>query len=421
MKIILQCKKAIPFTLSEQEIRSMVDPQVMEAIKAREAKPLLKAYVLAAEGNAYPEVITESGERKGGVVVWTKNAIKDVAKAVKIGITKLFINHTEYRNAAEHSDKLAYEQAKGGANRQANAYVAASEIREYGGKTYNIIVAYFPESSRNQADDLDAVSMEVEYEAKEGAQGSTIVEKVLNVFGIALLGRDKRPAFDEAVSVGVAHAQLAYYFQDDQTNARAVRQPEETPPERKKMSLEDASFEDLRRELVDRRKAEFWQLYDIDKLKGKPITLKDGSVQYIGGDKKFQEEYLTMRENIRKEIDQEYQQEREALQAKIKELEPLATEIKTYKAIPILEQKIEELKLSPAVAAAVKRNQSKFVPGEDLDKDAEQFIAKIKEDVDFYAKQFGAKIEEGPELGGAPDKAEAPKEEKGILGVDDVD
>lgn len=414
MKITLHCKKAVPFQLSQQEIIDMVDPAIMAEIKKREAQPLLKAYILASEGNAYPEVINEKGQRYGGVIVWTKNAIKQVSEAVKAGITKLFINHTEWRNHGEHGGELAYQEARSGQNRVANAYVAASNLKDYNGKLYNVIVAYFPEVSRAQAPDLEAVSMEVEYEAIEGKNSSTIVDKVLNVFGIALLPRGSEPAFDEARSVGVA---MAHYFQDDTTNVQPER-PAAEPERKEKMDLRDASFDDLKQELIGRRDAQFWQLFDIDKLKGRPHKLKDGTIQYIGGDRKFQETVLEMEKANREELEQEYKAKIDEMSARIKELEPLATEIKTYKAIPTLEKKLADMKVSPLVAAAVKRKQAQFRPGDDVEADAEKFISEVKEEADFYAKQTGQPVDEGPALGGA-DQA-APAEEKGVLGVDDA-
>lgn len=420
MKLILNCKKSVPFSLSQNEIIGMIDPAHLEAIKKNDASPLFKAYILAAEGNAYPEVIKETGERSGGVVVWTKNAIKQVAQAVKAGLTKLFVNHTEWRNHGEHGGLQAYQEARSGANRPAEAYVAASSTREHNGKLYNVIVSYFPPETRQQAQNLNAVSMEVEYEAMQGQNQSTIVDKVLNVFGIALLGPGQDPAFEAATSVGVAHAHkfVGHYFQDDQTNQRA--ESPQQPERNQKMSLKEASFEELKTELLSRN-AQAWQLVDFDKLRGRPVKLRDGSIQWIGGDVKFQEMLAGLKEEIRAEIEDKAAEDKKQLQDRIKQLEPLEKEIKTFKAIPVLDKKLEAMKVSPTVKAAVKRAQESFVPGENIEEDAEAFITKVKEEAEFYAKQYGATpADEGPALGGA-DSAEGPKEEKGILGVDDVD
>lgn len=386
MKVILICKKRL--SLTSEQIIDLIDPAVVADIKSKDPKPLFKAYILAAEGPAYPELVEENGSRRGGVVVWTKEAVKQLASKVISQVTKLFIGHTEFRN---------YMEAKAGADRVANAYVVGSAIIEQDGKDHNIIVAYFPEQSQQFAKDFDAVSMEVEYEAIEGSTGgrkTSIVESVLNVFGIALLKQGEEPAFDAARSVGVAYAQ---FYQDDTTNKR------EDKIERKNMDLATVHFNDLRDELL-RRNARAWQLWTPE--------------QIVKDDKGVSALFEAAKKEAAEQARAEMQEKLNGMESKLKELEPLQHKIRKYESAPVLRKKAQEKNLPKPVLDAIERKIERFEPGEDIDKSADAFIQQELEEYQHYAKSLGIdKQQDQPPLGGAD---ESEPDDGSILGVDDA-
>jgi len=143
MKLILKCRKAL--SLTPDEIISLVDASTMERIKRENESPILKAYVLASEGMAYPELTDESGKSRPGATLWSKSAIKQVAHAVMNGVTKLFSGHTNSND---------YESAKGGQFREGDAKVVASTVMNENNTDYNVIVAHF--DNQAAADKYDA-------------------------------------------------------------------------------------------------------------------------------------------------------------------------------------------------------------------------------------------------------------------------
>jgi hypothetical protein len=398
MKLILKCKKAL--SLSPDEIIGLVNSDTLSSIKKSDPNPILKAYVLASEGVAYPEIVDESGNTKSGVTMWTKDAIKQVAHAVMSGVTKLFAGHTQSND---------YESAKGGQFRDGDAQVVASAVMNDNSTDYNVIVAHF--NDKESADKYDAVSMEVEYESTEGGskrKPMSIIQKVIDVFGIALLGHGVEPAFSSARSLGIAHA---HYVQDDR-NVRIAKN--ESNEGIQKMDLSTIDFDELKYEFVTRRKARVWQLFTPEEVFGTPTKTKDGSIEYIGGDREIEKFISDRVDENTQSVSQEWTDKIEASTARIKELEPLEGQVKKYQSIPALQKKIAEAKLPPVVVEAINAKLDSFNPGDDIEASADEFIAAEKAHYDRYAPRGS---DEGLSLGGSDQNR---PDEKGTMGVDDA-
>lgn len=346
MKVVLHCRESL--TLTSDQIIEMVGQHRLAVLKAQDPSPLLKAYVLAAEGEAYPTVIDETGPHPG-IVRWSANAVRQLAKIAAQKAVRLFVGHTD---GVETPDAASIAE-----NRPGIATVVASALFHKHNRAYNVIIAHFAPEHRAQADSLDSVSMEVEYESiqtRDNGKPVSIVDRVLDLFGVALLRHGEEPAFEAARSIGVAYAQYT--------------------PERSEMDISQITFQELAAELK-RRHVQVWQLFQPDDLMGKKVPLKDGSHQYIGGDKEFQRWAVEMRGEIEAEVRAEYA-------PKLKELEELGkaaasskAELAKLQAVPVLHKKLAE-KNDPRLTALVNANMGKFAPGEDVEKAADEFVAE---------------------------------------------
>lgn len=390
MKLILHCKQTL--SLSREDILSICDPETLAEIKKHDPQPLIKAYVLASEGDTTPTIIGPDGVR-GGIVRWTSAAIYQLAEKVKQGV-KLFAGHT----SAETMD-----QAAAGADRPGIAEVVGSAVIK-AGKTYNVVAAWFRPEFRSAADSYDSVSVEVEYEheeTREGASRVSLVDRVLNVFGIALLRHDQVPAFKDARAIGVAYAE-----QYDN-------------PERKKMSLKEASWDELKAELKSRN-MHIWQIASPEDLLGIKKKQRDGSSIYVGGDKEFQKWAIELENNIREEVEAEYKPIIEDLKTKAQLADQYEKDLKKYQSVPILQKKMASL---PAgLQVMLNKRIDRFSPGEDPEKAADEFIAEYRELWEAASGQADPvtgstpqrQFSPGPSLGGS----DAKDQDKTIFGVE---
>lgn len=350
-RIILHCRQTL--SLTRDDIIAMCDRDRLAEIKRLDSEPMIRAYVIAADGDTTPSVITDRG-RSGGVIRWTADAIIQLVESIKVG-TKLFGGHTDAQTIAESTRA---------ADRPGLAEVLGASVIRSGGRTYAVIVAYWPPQHRAQADDYPHVSIEVTVQS-EDAQSSkrvSIVRRIIDVLGIALLRRDQRPAFAEARQIGVVYAEEYEYQQQ---------------PERKtRMNLKDVSFEELVRELRSRN-MHIWQITTPEELLGRKMVRRDGSTVYVGGDKEFQAWAIELENRIREELTEQYKPKIEELQNKAAEAEKLQRELVKYRAFPVLQQKIASL---PAgLQALINKRIDRFVPGDDPEKSADEFIAEYRE------------------------------------------
>lgn len=379
MHLILHCKRSM--SLSHDEILRMVDPHTLADIKRVDPDPLIVAYVIASEGDTSPSVIGDDGV-SGGIVRWTRDAIYQLGKKIKRGI-RLFAGHTEAQTPAE---------AERASERPAIAEVVGSALIN-ADKAYQVVAAWFRPESRRAASQYDSVSIEVEFEHRPGPRGVMIVERVRELFGIALLRKDQRPAFEDARKVGVAYAEQ---HEDIQQH------------ERYSMSLKSASWQELVDELKSRN-LHIWQIASPEEVIGERKVLKNGAVVYTGKDREFTRWAMEFEEKLREELENQYKPKIEELSTKAKKAEEYERELARYQGIPVLQKKIAEL---PAgLQAVIAKKMDRFVPGDDPEKAADDFIAEYRE-VWEAANGSAARSQPAPSLGGSDDKGKTDDKEK---------
>jgi hypothetical protein len=356
-----------------------MDDTTLAAIKAVDAAPVFQAYVAMAEGEANPTVFDDQSA-KAGILEITRGAVATFVDSVrsKIGEIKdslrLWVNHSDARNAAEANQQ-----------RPAIAYVAGARTMTIGQKLYGVIAAYFPPESRAHAGQYDSVSAEFNFESDENKTGRHLVDKIVSVFGIALLPKGARPAVSEAKSLGVAYAQYT--------------------PERggRIMDLTAVNFEDLVSEMR-RRHTQFKQIYLPDQLIGKRHRHNDGTIQWIGGDSEVNGIVNKVIEDTlakeREEIEAPWKEKIKALEEKEKEIADLKAESLRFKAVPSLQAKVKELKLDAVLAGRIDRRAAQFTPGEDLDKSIQEFIDREKAEYEADLALMPEDKRPTPNLGG---------------------
>lgn len=410
MKVLLHFRAALNFT--EEEIIGLIDEPILAAIKHVDPNPVFEGFILAAEGDAEPVVFDREGTISRTIRI-TRAAVQSFVDRVREKITagpdslRLWVDHSEARNAAEARASI----------KPATAFVAGSRTVSIKGKLFAVIAAYFPPHNRSQAGKFPSVSGEFEFETDDSDKKVTILQKVLEVMGIALLPAGTEPAIDEARSVGLAFAQGA--------NQDGGGKPDETHEEQ--MDLSKATFQELAAEMKGRN-VQFHQLFTADKLAGKRVEHTDGSVQWIGGDKEFQAVLTDLLGTEKKALLKKY---KEPLDAAEKELTGLRADNSRFQAIPKLMKAATEgeTQLPDGARPLLDRRLDGFQPGEDVEKSIKEFLGGIKADFESIkgsgsngkktTEKQAAAVGAGPDMGGSDSSGGADNKDENY-GVDDM-
>lgn len=320
MKAIIQCANNLK--IPDAQILGMVDSARLTEIKKTDPHPFLKAFVIAHEGIARPEIVGE-GVRP---VAWGRNAVRSVLAAVKNGL-KLFWEHAPAKSESQLIDNQA---------RESIGEVVGSGAYEHSNKLYAVMVGYISPQFKDQAESAGAASMEAFWDIIDQA-GKYIAKGVDQILSIALGDAGKwKPGFPEAhlvASVQAATLRVPVYCMSEPT----VLDPPK--PQDKKMTFEDV------KNFVKEHKVHIWQLY-------KPEELADDRVfndAVAKGLKSAQEENKALKQTIKK-----------------------------YETIPVLEKRAVELQLNPIGLKLLDKRKTQFDPGENPDKAIGDFLAEIK-------------------------------------------
>lgn len=344
-KTIVQCTLS---TLTNDEIIDIVDPFILDKIKMKDEAPEFRAYIIAESGTISPVTVGRSSES----VTWTDRAVRQLSSVVARERPKLFAGHTKAINE---------DQARQALSRSGFAEAVGTRVIRRDDKAQAVIAAYWHPEHREE--DFGSVSIEVEYELKQEKIGDKIVnvvDRILNVFGIALLDDNTKPAFANARKVGIAYAQES--------------------------KLGDVSFQELVNE-IKKRNFHLWQITTPEAVVGREIKDDAGNVRFEGGDREFSDWILKRENRIREELVTAKNNEIKALQGKINEFEESA---KLSKANEVLGNRLTALP-SP-LSEIIKQNSTTLNVTDDIDRSVDDFISPF---VAAWEAVNGAKISLG--------------------------
>ena len=160
------------------EIMQYISPATINAIQAKDAHPLFRAYVVGEEGDATPNIVGMGGR----VLNWLRASISAMVQRLQFG-TKIFHNHAATN---EHAGRTVVGEVVG----KALEYV--------GGKMRAVAVTYiYPQFADIVA---DAVSIEAEVDIDPSGRSNTVDDiHVGEITGIAVGDRRyNKPAFASA-------------------------------------------------------------------------------------------------------------------------------------------------------------------------------------------------------------------------------
>lgn len=193
-----QILKGHVLNFAQEDIQQMVPPDTINRIKLKDPNPMLRAYVVAHEGEA-------DGFMHGtgrAIFRWVRDAVYKVGEALGFG-TAAFYRH-------EGNDGTGRN-----AGREPIGEIIGKGFREIGGKLHAIAVVHvFPKFKQKP---LESASIEanIEYSMQDGEVKVDTVEKIT---GLALSDVD-RPAFPGATLLASMQA-----FQKQKTGRGFARQ-----------------------------------------------------------------------------------------------------------------------------------------------------------------------------------------------------
>lgn len=327
-------------TLSRDEVLSMVEPGLLKYLKADNPKPLLKAYVVAHEGEASPNF--EAGYTGAKVIKFTKESVSKVFSKINEGV-KLFFDH--YKEDPTEP-------------RETIAEVVGKSIREVNGKLSSVIVAFFKTQKEDMAK-YESVSMEADLEI--GTDGT--VQDVLDFTAVAIVPDGKKPALSGA-------------------NALATIRANNKDSKGKFMS-ETASLDWHILEAEFRKKNGLpSQVTDPEDMIGMIEVTQDGKFITTGKDKKYGQYVAQLFEKT-------LAKKTSPLEPKLIEVQnerdQLARKLAIYEAKPKIIQKAKEAKLGDDFVHFIEKRIERFKASDDIDASINEWIEEKKLDYqDLY-------------------------------------
>lgn len=150
--------------MSRDEVLAMVDPLRLQAIKAQDRDPEIRAYVIAHEGEAKGHLVGLGTK----VIQYFADAVRSIHDRVNLG-TPLFHRHSDTNDQA---------------GREAIGEVVGKTLKEIGGKLHEVIAAWVAPAHRGN--NLDIASIEADVEFQERRDGTLSPVSVEKVSGVAL-------------------------------------------------------------------------------------------------------------------------------------------------------------------------------------------------------------------------------------------
>lgn len=358
MKFTLQCAK--PFQITPDQIKDMIGEDKLKDIKNSDANPLFKAWVLAHEGESRPNKVGE-----GNVVVkWSRDIIKNLMSKVSSGL-KFFFRH----NAdSSHGGRQSYGEV-----------VGKGEV-ELNGVLHGLVVGYFPQTSKEIAEQANSISMEVDAElGPTGRAKEYIAKAVTAITGIALGTASDIPGFAGAVEVGSLQANFPSMIHSLQFNTEVTMSIEE--------ALARATPEQLSSVIRSRRFKADELGFKPEDILGKREKVGD-SYKWVGGDLAFNRHF----DDILSEHTKEYTGAIEKLST---EKQDYMTRALRHEHKPEIEKALREAKLADPTIKLALANLNDYTPGEDPTKSIGSFVEKYKQQQELMV-QSGIKLSDAP-------------------------
>lgn len=129
--------------MAQSELMSMIDPAILQHIKATDQNPKFRAYVIGHEGESHGRISPDNINYFRVAKRWFKSAIQNLHSKIKLGLT-LFHSHFEGENQA----------------RNVIGEVVGKKLAEIGDRLSVIIAAYIKPEYANLP--LDVASIEAE-------------------------------------------------------------------------------------------------------------------------------------------------------------------------------------------------------------------------------------------------------------------
>jgi len=169
---------------SQNEILELIDPAVLQEIKAKDEHPFFQMYSICHEGNSKPKII---GEDNKTPMTWTRKAIQSIKNVIKRGIN-FFKNHNEDNSTN---------------NRPSLGEIVGYTEKMIDGVLHGLTIGYFPPDKREEAKKLDICSQESVWNFIENS-GQLIADSIESLTGIALSdSKEDTPAFAGAKRLGM--------------------------------------------------------------------------------------------------------------------------------------------------------------------------------------------------------------------------
>jgi hypothetical protein len=329
-------------TLSNEEIKAMVDPSLLDYLRGETKRPLLKAYVVAHEGEATPQ-FTDGyvGER---ILKFTKDSVSRVFDAVKVGV-KFFYDH--YKKSQDEA-------------RTPVASIVGKSLRMVGDKMSTVIVAFFKDE---QFATYDSISMEADLEIDSDGT----VSNILDFSAVALVPNGENPALPMAKSVGQVRA-------NNNKLSKGQFKMNDT------VSLDWHTIEAGFRQL----KGLPSQVTDPEEMIGRIEVTADGRLIATGKDKKYSD-------YVAKLVDQTVQEKLKGVNPEIEKIkserDALAKKVTLYEVKPRVLDKAKEYKLGDGFVDFVTKRIDRFKPNEnDIDGSIVEWLEDKKIDYSDMAK-----------------------------------
>ena len=325
-------------SLTDEEIRSMVAPEVLDYIKSSKEKPLLKAYIVAHEGEVSPNF--EEGYTGNRVLKFTRKAIKSVFESIKTGVS-FFYDH--YKVSPDEPRKSV-------------AKVVGKSLREIGDKLTTVIVAFFEDEEMAK---YNSISMEADLQLEESGN----VSDVLSFTGVALVPFGEQPAFPNANSLGSIRA--------INNNSKGT-----------KMSkfIENSGGLDWHAIEAEFRRLKGLpsQVTDPEEMIGQIELTADGRLIATGKDKKYSQYVVGL---VQSAIEKSKKDTNPDIDNIKKERDELARKVAQYEVRPKILDKAKSMKLGDQFVQYIEKRVDRFKPiGENLESSIDEWLEDKKLD-----------------------------------------
>jgi hypothetical protein len=330
-------------TLSPDEIKAMVDPSLLDYLRSETKRPLLKAYVVAHEGEATPQFT--DGYTGNRILKFTRESVGKVFEAVKVGV-KFFYDH--YKKSQDEA-------------RTPVASIVGKSLRMIGDKMSTVIVAFFKDE---QFASYDSISMEADLEIDESGN----VSDILDFSAVALVPNGQDPALPMAKTVGQVRAN------NNKLSKGQFKNMSDT------ISLDWHTIEAGFRQL----KGLPSQVTDPEEMIGRIEVTADGRLIATGKDKKYSD-------YVAKLVDQTVQEKLKGVNPEIEKIkserDALAKKVTLYEVKPRVLDKAKEYKLGEGFVDFVTKRIDRFKPNEnDIDGSIVEWLEDKKIDYSDMAK-----------------------------------